>query len=304
MHIHVLGSAAGGGFPQWNCNCYQCAALRKGELNAKPRSQSSITLSADGKHWVLLNVSPDIRSQIANFKALQPARKLRDTGIVGIVLSDAQIDHSSGLLTLREGEELNVYCTAPVYEDLTSGLPLFNLLEHYCGVSHHLIDVAHQQPFTIEKAIGLTFTAIPLISKAPPYSPHRNDPKPGDNIGLWIADENTQKSLFYAPGIGVMEEHLLPYMQNADCLLVDGSFWREDEMIACGVGNKYAKDMGHLPQGSEQGMLSVLKNFTKPRKILIHINNTNPILHEDSDERSQLQQAGIEVAYDGMDIIL
>jgi len=150
----------------------------------------------------------------------------------------------------------------------------------------------------------LKLTAIPLRSSAPPYSPHRNDPHPGDNIGILIEDTRTGKTLFYAPGLGKIDPHLDPMMSNADCLLVDGTLWSEDEMITAGVGDKLGVTMGHLPQSGEGGMIEYLDTLAKPRKILIHINNTNPILDEDSAERQEVEAHGIEIAYDGMSIEL
>ena len=305
MHIHVLGSGAGGGFPQWNCNCSNCSRLRRGEIQATPRSQSSISVSANGVDWVLFNASPDIRSQLESFPAMQPARSVRDTAICAVVLIDAQIDHATGLMTLREnGIPLEVFCTDMVYQDLTTGYPLLKVLDHYCGVEWHPIPLDPNATFTIPKAEGLRFTAVPLKSEAPPYSPRRHNPQLGDNIGVCVEDTRSGKRLFYAPGLGQIESHVLRYMEEADCLLIDGTVWTDDELAREGISDKLASEMGHLAQSGEGGMLSVLKTLARPRKILIHINNTNPILDERSPERAQLEREGIEVAYDGMDITL
>lgn len=304
MHIHVLGSGAGGGFPQWNCNCENCKGVRAGTVKAAPRTQSSIAVSANGVDWILFNASPDIKKQFDDFPAFQPARQVRDTAISAIVITDAQIDHVTGLLTLREhNKPWDIYCTDAVKEDLTTGFPVFNILSHFRGVRHHAIKT-DQSTFTIPSAEGIEFTAVPLLSNAPPYSPHRDNTVPGDNIGMLISDTRTNKSLFYAPGLGVAEPHVLEYMRNADCILVDGTVWTDDEMAKEGISNKRASEMGHLDQSSDGGIMSILKAMQKPRKILIHINNTNPILREDSAERAILNQHHIEVAYDGMDIIL
>jgi pyrroloquinoline quinone biosynthesis protein B len=304
MKIRVLGSAAGGGFPQWNCNCPMCDGVRKGMINAKPRTQSSIAVSTDETHWVLFNASPDILTQIRAFPALQPARGIRDTGIVGIVLMDAQIDHTTGLLSLREGKPLQIYCTAQVREDLTTGNPLFNVLSHYCTVDWHQVTTGLGSAFSVAGAEALEFTPVPLHSKAPPYSPHRNDPHEGDNIGIRVKNTRAGKTLFYAPGLGEIEPHLQPYLAESDCLLVDGTTWTDDEMIRLGISAKRAQDMGHLAQSGPRGMMEVLAPLSRPRKVLIHINNTNPILNEDSPERAELTRRGIEVAYDGMEIVL
>jgi pyrroloquinoline quinone biosynthesis protein B len=302
VRVHVLGSAAGGGFPQWNCNCRNCDGVRRGRIRARPRTQSSIAVSADGASWALLNASPDILAQLRMFPEAQPCRAVRDTGIVGVVLMDSQIDHTTGLLMLREGGPLRVYCTDPVRNDLTTANPLFHILEHYCGVDWRRIDGEGDGRFGVDGAPGLSFRVIDLASKASPYSPHRNDPHAGDNIGLLVTNEATGRSLFYAPGLVRMEPHLRAVFARADCLLVDGTFWTEDEMLRLDVGSKRAADMGHLPQSGTGGMIEELAAYPHARKILIHINNTNPILDEDSPERARLDAADIEVAYDGMQI--
>lgn len=303
MKILVLGSAAGGGFPQWNCNCRNCAGVRDGSVRALPRTQSSIAVSADGVDWVLFNASPDILSQIRAQPALQPGRALRDTGIVGVVLMDAQIDHTTGLFMLREGRPLDVWCTPQVQEDLTTGNPIFNVLEHFCTVNWQPVDVSPGQPcpsFVVPRAPGLRFTPVPLSSKAPPYSPHRENPHPGDNLGMLIEDVATGYRVFYAPGFGAMEPHLETFLADSDCVMLDGTFWTDTEMIDLGIAPKTARSIGHLPQSGLGGMIELLAGYPRPRKILIHINNTNPILDEDSPQRAELGAAGIELAWDGM----
>ena len=303
MYIHVLGSAAGGGFPQWNCNCRNCDGLRRGTLNAKARTQSSIALSDDGVNWILCNASPDIRTQLVQTPVLQPARAVRDTAIRAIVLMDSQIDHVTGLLTLREGCPHEVWCTDMVHEDLQTGFPLFPMLSHWNGgLQRRRIGLG--EPFRIPACPALEFVPIPLRSAAPPYSPHRNDPHPGDNIGLLVRDSNTGGVLFYAPGLGQPDDGLLATMRDADCLLVDGTLWRDDEMAFAGVGDKLGSEMGHLQQSGPGGMIELLDAQPASRKVLIHINNTNPILDEDSAERTELVAHGIEVAHDGMQIVL
>ena len=304
MRIRVLGAAAGGGFPQWNCNCRNCDGVRNGSVRATPRTQSSIAVSPDNINWILFNASPDLLAQYKGFAELQPARAIRDTAIRSVVLMDAQIDHTTGLLMLREGRPLEIYCTAMAREDLSTGNPLFKILGHYCGVNWHEVPTARGNSFPVIGAEQLTFTAVPLKSNAPPYSPHRDNPLEGDNIGMRIADPRSGKVLFYAPGLGEIEPHLKPFLEEADVLMVDGTFWTDDEMIELGLSKKHARDIGHLPQSGAGGMIDVLKPLKASRKILIHINNTNPILDEDSDQRRQLASAGIEVAYDGMDVTL
>lgn len=309
MKILVLGSAAGGGFPQWNCNCPNCDGIRRNTIRAIPRTQSSIAVSADGVQWLLVNASPDILKQIQSNPALQPARSIRDTGITSVILMDAQIDHVTGLLMLREsGTPLPLYCTQPVWHDLSTGLPLTQVLSHYCGLEHQPIDVQANRfgpPLRLDHLPDITITPFPLTSKAPPYSPNRANPQTGDNIGLLMTNEKTGKTLFYAPGLGQMEPLVLEAMSRADCILVDGTVWTEDEMIRLGLSRKTAAQMGHLPQSGPGGMISVLDSLgDDKRKILIHINNSNPILNQDSQEAAVLQAHAIEIAVDGMEITL
>jgi pyrroloquinoline quinone biosynthesis protein B len=308
MLVHVLGSAAGGGFPQWNCNCALCAGVRSGRIRATPRTQSSLAVSDDGGRWALINASPDIRAQIDRFPRLNPGTPVRASAIAAVVLMDSQIDHTTGLLSLREGRQLTVHCTAMVRQDLTTGFPALTMLGHYAEVTVREIPIATaaepSADFSIDGIPHLRFTAIPLSSKAPPYSPHRNDPHRGDNIGLRIVDARSGRRLFYAPGLGALDPTVRAELAAADCVLVDGTCWHDDDMARAGVGGKRAREMGHLPLSGAGGMLAELAACPRPRKILIHINNTNPILDEDSPERRELVAAGIEVAFDGLEISL
>jgi pyrroloquinoline quinone biosynthesis protein B len=270
----------------------------------RARTQSSIAVTADQGNWVLFNASPDILEQLKAFPTLQPARALRDTAIRAVFLIDAQIDHTTGLYMLREHRQpLELWCHALVRDDLVTGNPLLKVLEHYCGVHWH--DVPLTEAFGMEGVPGLRLEALPLISNAPPYSPHRDRPQPGDNVGVTLIDTATGKRLFYAPGLGQMEPHVWAAMQAADCVLVDGTLWTDDEMITLGASAKTSRDMGHLPQSGPGGMIEWLDQLpATTRKILIHINNTNPILDEASPQREVLNQHGIEVSFDGMDIHL
>lgn len=308
MKIIVLGSAAGGGFPQWNCNCRNCAGVRSGAIAATPRTQSSIAVTQNGSDWVLINASPDILAQIRATPALQPARARRDSGIAAVMLMDAQVDHVTGLLMLREGKNLPLYCTPSVWDELNTSLPLAPVLSHYCGLNWHALQMAGDGPAMLPVQVpgieGVRFTPLALSSKPPPYSPRRAHPAPGDNIGLLIEDLGTGKTAFYAPGLGAIEAQVEAAMRRADCVLVDGTFWSADEMIELGFSGKRAADMGHLPQSGEAGMIAVLDRMGARRKILIHINNTNPILDEGSAQRAILARHGIEVAFDGMEISL
>ena len=304
MKIFVLGSGAGGGFPQWNCNCPNCTGLRNGSVQCSARTQSSLAVSDGGVDWLLVNASPDLRAQIESCPALQPARAVRDTAIAAVLIVDAQIDHSTGLMTLREHtRRLPVYCTPSVHSDLTSGYPLLNVLEHFCGVDWHPVDAIGGTAFQIPELPGLELHPIPLPGEAPPYSPRRHKPAEDDCIGLTFVDKASGKRCFYAPGLGGWTDRVIAEAERADCVLIDGTLWKDDELAARGAADKTGAEMGHLAQTGDGGMLEQLARLAG-RKILIHINNTNPILDEASPERRRLDEAGIEVAFDGMEIEL
>lgn len=304
MRIIVLGSGAGGGFPQWNCNCPNCRGLRAGTIHATARTQSSLAVSDDGENWLLINASPDLRAQLESCPALQPARAVRDTGIVAVLIVDAQIDHTTGLMTLREHtQRLPVYCTPSVHSDLTTGYPLLEVLESYCGVDWRPIDAIDHLPIKLPEIPDITLVPIPLPSEAPPYSPRRHQPAEDDTIGLVFIDERSQKRCFYAPGLGDWTKRVIEEATRADCVLIDGTLWDDSELADRGAANKTGREMGHLAQTGDGGMLDRLAPLPG-RKILIHINNTNPILDESSEERARLLELGIEVAYDGMEIEL
>ena len=306
MRITILGAAAGGGFPQWNCNCRNCAGVRAGTLRAKPRTQSSIFIRPDdGVDGILFNASPDILEQIRANPALQPARALRDTAIAGVVLMDGQIDHATGLFMLRErGSPLPLWCTDPVEQDLSEGNPVLRVLGHFCGVDRQRIAL-DSAAFEVPGVPGLSMRALALHSKAAPYSPHREQPVAGDNIGLVITDRRNGTTLFYAPGLGAITPPVFDAMASADCVMVDGTFWTDDEMLRLGISAKTARSIGHLPQSGPGGMLEWMAKLPpRTRRLLIHINNTNPILDEFSDERALLTRAGIEVGEDRMEIHL
>ena len=305
MQILILGSAAGGGFPQWNCHCDNCAGVRSGSIKAQARTQSSIAVSADGDNWVLINASPDIRQQLNQSPQLWPDDAQRGTKIRAALLTDSQIDHTTGLLTLREGLPLPVYCTDVVHQDLTTAIPLFNLLHHWHGgLTHHSIGTDHQQSFTIENITGLEFYPVPLESNAPPYSPYRDDIVPGNNIGLKIVDSASGNYLFYAPGIVQSNPVVEEMLSAAECVLIDGTLWLDDEMIKNGFSHKLGSEMGHMPVNGQNGSVALLNQFDIKRKILIHINNTNPILNEDSSAHRYVIDNGVEIATDGMEITL
>jgi len=305
MKVRVLGSAAGGGFPQWNCNCRNCAGVRGNTLRSTPRTQSSIALwGDDGRSWALINASPDILVQLRASPTLRGAGVPRDSAIAAIVLVDGQIDHTAGLLLLREsGAPLQVWCTEQVLSDLSHGYPVLSLLSHYCGVEHHEV-VPDGGTFAIPGIEGVSWRALAVAGKPAPYSPHRDAPLRGDNIAL-VMEGAGARSVVYAPGVGAMQEDLWRAMQAAACVLIDGTFWSDDELSLLGISHKRARAMGHLAQSGAGGMLEWLERLPRStRRMLIHVNNTNPILDEDSPQRAELERRGIEVAWDGLEVEL
>jgi pyrroloquinoline quinone biosynthesis protein B len=305
VKIHVLGSAAGGGFPQWNCNCRNCAAIRAGTFQGSARTQSSIAVTgSNAPASVLVNASPDILTQLQRTPYLQPNRSLRDTAIAAVILVDGQVDHTTGLYMLRESvRPWPIWCTDSTCADLTQGNPVFGVLAHFCGVDRRRIELDRE--FVVEAVEHVRWRGLPVASKPAPYSPNRESPVSGDNLALVITDEVSGRSAVYAPGLAAIDDRLWDAMRAASCVLVDGTFWTDDEMIRLGVSRKRARDIGHLPQSGAEGMLEWLDRLSSnTRKILIHINNTNPILDEASAEFAELREHGVEVARDGMEIIL
>jgi pyrroloquinoline quinone biosynthesis protein B len=306
MKIRVLGAAAGGGFPQWNCNCRNCAGVRAGTVRARARTQSSIAVRGrDAAAWALVNVSPDITAQLQANPAFQPGRSLRDCAIMGIVLVDGQVDHTTGLYMLRESTRpWPIWCTDNTYADLTRGNPILNVLGHFCGVERRRIDLEGNS-FEIDGVSGVQWRALPVPGKPAPYSPNRESPVPGDNLALVITDKESGRTAVYAPGLGAMDDRVWQQMQSAACVMVDGTFWTDDEMIRLGASKKHARDIGHLPQSGAGGMLEWLDKLpAATRKVLIHVNNTNPILDQDSQQAAEVTRRGVEVAWDGMEIEL
>ena len=300
----MLGSAAGGGFPQWNCNCPNCSGYRAGTLQGIARTQSSIAVGG-GNSWALVNASPDILTQLRANPDLQPGRAVRDSAVVAIVLVDGQVDHTTGLYMLRESvRPWPIWCTDSTYADLTRGNPVLGVLGFFCGVDRRRIPL-DDDGFTVDGVEGVRWRALPVASKPAPYSPNRESPLPGDNLALLIEEESSGKTAVYAPGLSAIDERVWRAMQSAACVLVDGTFWSDDEMQRLGVSRKRGREIGHLPQSGAGGMLEWLDRLPPAaRRILIHINNTNPILDESSAEAAELARRGVEVARDGMEITL
>jgi pyrroloquinoline quinone biosynthesis protein B len=311
VRIHVLGSGAGGGVPQWNCGCAQCREARDATGAVHPRTQSSLCVSRDGRRWALLNASPDVRTQLASFPALAPPPgTLRGSGVAAVLLTNADIDHTAGLLVLREGGAPPVYSTEPVRRALTEGLSILPVLEAYGPVDWREIRLG--EPFPVRDrggaSLGLAVTAFAVASKPPPYMLSRLPESPrddltGDTIGLTITAEDGGTAV-YVPGVRDLDDALRERLARADLVLIDGTFFTDDEMVALGVSTRTARQMGHAPLLGDDGLLAFLATLSRPRKVLVHINNTNPILVEDGDARRRVAQAGVEVAYDGMEIAL
>lgn len=269
------------------------------------RTQSSIAVTgSNGAASVLVNASPDILAQLQATPGLQPNRSIRDSGLVAIILVDGQVDHTTGLYMLRESvRPWPIWCTDSTYADMTRGNPVFGVLAHFCGVDRRRIELDCE--FSVDLAENLRWRALPVASKPAPYSPNRESPISGDNLALVITDELSGQTAVYAPGLAAIDDRLWHAMQSAACVLVDGTFWTDDEMIRLGVSRKRARDIGHLPQSGPDGMLEWLGRLpAQTRKILIHINNTNPILDESSAESAHLRERAVEVARDGMEIFL
>jgi pyrroloquinoline quinone biosynthesis protein B len=304
--VRVLGSAAGGGFPQWNCGCPNCVGVRSGRIRALPRTQESVAVSADGEAWFLLNASPEIRQQIESFDKLHP-RSLRHTPIHGIVLTNGDLDHTLGLLSLRESQPLALYSTSRIHDGFSRGNVLYRTLQRFEGqVTLHALE------------LGAAEQALPLLSGAPsglglrafaaPGKPalhlDQGSPQPHDNIGVVIRDERSGKRLAYIAAVGASSAEVTAAASAADVVFFDGTFWSSDELIALGASSRRAEEMAHWPIGGPQGSLQFLGGLSAARRIYIHINNTNPMLREDSAERAQVHAAGVEVAFDGMELEL
>lgn len=305
MHVRLLGTAAGGGFPQWNCGCFNCDGVRRGTIRARSRTQSCAAVSADAQRWFLLNASPDIRVQIESFDPLLPRGTVRGTPIQGILLTNGDLDHTLGLLMLREGERLSVHATSSVRRALDEGLHLTEVLDHYAGVQWHLPPATLAPLLCADgRSSGLSYAAFPVPGKLPRYREGRTSPHEDDTVGYQLVEESTGKQLVYVPGLAALGQDVLIRLRDADALLLDGTFWSNDEMRAVGAGTTSARDMGHLPVGSADGSLSAMASLPAARKIYVHINNTNPMLREDSPQRRAVEQTGVEVGWDGLEFTL
>lgn len=298
MRVHVLGSAAGGGFPQWNCNCPNCSALRAGSLPAKARSQCTVAVSADGLRWSLLNAGPDLRTQILSFPELMLSnRGARQSAIDTVLLSDAELDHVVGLLSLRETQPISLHCTQRVFEWVFESNPVFGALIQ--PERFRQINVNNHTPAPIGDG-ELFYEAIFVEGKVPSFVRPSPLPFVGSAVAYKMVDTRKGSSMIHVPAIRSISDELIESIARCDCLLFDGSFWTEDELARRGVGSRTARSMGHIPISGPAGSLERLSHLSV-RKIYTHVNNTNPILDEHSLERRTVEEAGWEVAEDGMD---
>jgi len=305
MRVRVLGSGAGGGFPQWNCNCDNCRSLRSGSRRARPRTQSSIAVSADSVRWYLVNASPDIRQQIESFDSLHPTGSPRGTPIQAILLTNADIDHITGLLSLREFQPLCLYSTKQVMDWVLESNAVFRairLLPSQCTWKTVLTSGRHEIIGVDGKDSGLRYEAFAVPSKPPAYLMDLVSDWSEETIGYKITDPRTGGSLAYVPGIKQIDPDMLAMLRGCNCVFFDGTFWSDDELINLGIAQKSALAIGHIPISGPDGSLAKLAPLRDARRIYIHINNTNPILIEDSRERRAVEEAGWEAAFDGMDL--
>lgn len=302
MRVRILGSAAGGGLPQWNCRCTNCDCVRAGSDEIDARTQSSVAVSADGEAWYLLNVSPDIRQQILKTPGLVPrGRGERLTAIVGCVLTDAEIDHTSGLFFLREGCSFPILSTPVVHHWLAKHLPIEPVLSSFARRpwSDLLIGAKQELLLPSGQKSGLEVRAFELDPHVPRFVKEDLSSADGSVIGLEIIAKRTGKKLVYAPCVGSIRPSLIAATKDADTLLMDGTFWTDDEPIRFGFSENTARKMGHLPVDGDGGSLRWLAQIAINRRVYVHINNTNPMLNRSNPEYHLVRKSGVEVGADG-----
>jgi len=303
----VLGSAAGGGFPQWNSNAPACRRARNGDNVAAPRSQASLAVSANGRDWFVLNASPDLRLQIEAASVLHPREGLRSSPIAGVLAPGGDVDAIAGLLHLRERHRFSVYAPARVLAVIASN-PIFHVLAPDCVQRVELpLDRRIELAGTAGPS-GITVIAFAVPAKVPLYlETVGQDPgiaEEGDAVGLLIIDSETGKSFFFIPGCAAMTDRLRRRLTGSELVFFDGTLWRDDEMIRLGVGNKTGLRMGHMSMSGDDGAIAAFRDLGVKRRVFIHINNSNPVLLDDSPERQLAEAAGWEIAYDGMEVRL
>jgi pyrroloquinoline quinone biosynthesis protein B len=309
MRVEILGSAAGGGFPQWNCNCRNCRSLRAGTLRAKSRTQTQVAVSDDSRTWFLLNASPDLRMQIERAPVLQPRDGIRDSPISGVLLTSADLDQIAGLLSLRELQPFRIYCTKSLQRILredNSALGMLNRVpRQVCwtnvkpGECFPLLDVEGQES-------GISCEVFSLAERYPMYvSRERAAELHGDEALLGvILTGSSGTRLAYLPAVPKISDELLQRVETADVVLFDGTFWSDDELIQVQGSGATAREMGHVPVSGPDGSLRLLAELRRPRKIFVHVNNTNPMLDESGPEYRELRAAGWELAEDGWQLNL
>jgi pyrroloquinoline quinone biosynthesis protein B len=299
VRVRVLGSAAGGGFPQWNCRCPTCEAARAG-VEARPRTQSSIAIRGAEGPWFVANASPDLRQQLEGLPT-DRADGVRAAPVAGVLLTDAEIDHTAGLLLLRESATpIPVYGSAEVRHALTEGYPVLAVLAGYSGVEWRSLEPGGA-------SLGIDGSSLEVESFAAGGDPPRYLAGTGADVeatGLVLRDRATGGVLTYVPGLARLDDDVLARMAASDVVLVDGTFWRDDELAHLGISDRTARQMGHVPLTGPGGSLERLAALDRPRVILVHINNTNPILLERSPERAAVLRAGVEIADDGLEVEL
>jgi pyrroloquinoline quinone biosynthesis protein B len=310
MIIKVLGSAAGGGFPQWNCNCRNCVAVRSGKPGFKARTQSSLAVSRDGESWVLLNASPDLRQQIAQTAELhaKPKLGLRHSPIKAAVLTNGDVDHVIGLVNLREAQPFTIYGTGRVLDILKSNTVFQVLAEPLVP----RITLALDEPVALQGSsgeLGLTVEAFAVPGKVALYledAAAGDDfgTQEGDTIGLEISDPATRKSFFYIPGCATIDAALARRLEGASIVFFDGTLFTDDEMIEQGLLGKTGARMGHISMSGPSGSIAAFSKLGVGRLIYVHINNSNPALDESSAARKSIEGAGWEVGYDGLEVRL
>jgi len=296
VRARVIGSAAGGGFPQWNCRCPTCEAARSG-AGARPRTQSSLAIRGAEGPWFLANASPDLREQLEGL-ASGGGDGVRAAPVAGVLLTDAEIDHTAGLLLLRESSTpLRVYGSGQVRRALTEGYPVLPILATYSGVDWHTLEPG--APVAIEGS-SLDVESFAAGGDAPRYL--AGSGADVEATGLVFRDRATGGVLTYVPGLARLDDDVLARLAASDVVLVDGTFWRDDELARLGISDRTAGQMGHVPLSGPGGTLEALAALERPRSILVHINNTNPVLLERSPERDAVLRAGVEVGYDGLEV--
>ncbi|MGH7628661.1 MAG: pyrroloquinoline quinone biosynthesis protein PqqB [Gemmatimonadales bacterium] len=297
MKVVLLGTAAGGGFPQWNCWCPRCRIARAEPDRARPRTQSSVAVSADGERWFLLNASPDVPRQVASLIEKAPAGQ-RHVPVEGIVITDAELDHTLGLVLLREGRRLQLWGTCATLATLENDSRLLPVARAFADVTTTELPLGAAVPLRYRDGAdsGLSAEAF-VVPAGPPRFASADEP--GHTVGLIVRDERGG-ALAYAPACGGLDDALLVRLARADLLLFDGTFWTDDELVALGIGERTARQMDHLPLSGPGGSLERIASLPAKQRVYVHINNTNPILIEDSPERATVEQAGIVVGIDGM----